>query len=207
MASADKRLHDLVCRARFAEVVKRHRGQHLQRGHRAALAGQRGVARDLLGGLPDAFEQAGKLSPGDRLRPDADPFHDRVQVRRSEQANAQSRGVQDGGEHGRGGALAVGAGNVDRGHRQVGVVQPAQQRPHTLRTVAVALARRRSPAQVGQAHQSFDSRRVGLPARHGGIVNPCRFGCKGGGARGGNGTAADTAAGTAPAGGAAGGGR
>ena len=184
MASTDERLHDLVRRPRFAKEMQRHSHQHLQRGHGAALAGQRGVARDCLRGRPDAREQVGELRPRDGRQPDADAFHDRVQMGRGEQADAQPRAVQHGGDHGGGGALAVGAGDMDRGHRQVRVVQLAQQRPHALRAVAVALARRRGLAEVGQAHQSFDSRLEGSLARHGGIVNLRRIRCKAGSAPG-----------------------
>ena len=180
MASADERLHDLVCHARCAEEVERHGGQQLQRGYGAALAGQGGVARDRLRRRPDVREQAGELLAGDRIRPDADALDYRVQVGRSEQTDTQSGTVQDGGEHGGGGALAVGAGDVDRGHGQVRVVQLAQQGAHALRAVAVALARRAGAAQIGQPHQSFNRRLEGPAARHGGIVDARRIGCKDG---------------------------
>ncbi len=44
---------------------------------------------------------------------DADAFVDAHQVRRGVQAGAQAGGFQDAGQHGGGGAFAVGAGDVD----------------------------------------------------------------------------------------------
>ena len=122
------------------------------------------MVRHRLRGRPHLCEQRGKLRAADRRQAKPDPFDHGVEVGRGEQPDAQPGTVQNRCDHGRGGALAVGAGDVDGGNCQVRVPQLLQQEPHAWHTAAPAL--RLAAAQVGKAHEAFEGRLVGSVLAH-----------------------------------------
>ena len=106
---------------RVGEGGVRHRGDDLEEGHRHPV--------DLLGVHQidvrgDLTEHVVEATLGQRLAVDRDPLGHRGHVRAGEASGAQPVGPQQRLDHGRGAALAVGAGDVD--HR-VGPLRITEQ--------------------------------------------------------------------------------
>ena len=81
---------------------------------------------------PDLFEQGSQLVGRDGQAVHLNAFLDAGQVRRGEQAGAVAGLAQDGGQHGRGGAFALAAGDVDDPQAFVRIAQQSEQGPHPV---------------------------------------------------------------------------
>ena len=76
---------------------------------------------------PDPVDQVQQGVGGDFLVPQTEAFLQAHQVRGGEEPHRIAGPGEDGAEHGRHRALAVGAGNVEIAALLVGEVQPGQQ--------------------------------------------------------------------------------
>ena len=102
---------------------------HGHGGHQLELGGRVG---HVPGGLQHPLGDPPQVLVGDGDPVDLEPLAELPQVGGGVQAGAVSRPAQHAGHHGGGGALAVGAGDVDEFQPQMGVAQPAQQLPGAL---------------------------------------------------------------------------
>ena len=136
--------------------------QPAQRGGDFEVSGPQ-LARQAVevgGDLGHSVDQAGQLGTGGGAPIDGQPLFKSLQVRRREECGADARRFQDPGDHDRGGALPLGAGEMHGGESILRVAQPLEQVPHPFE---VNIARLNGP---GQLPLEVDSRRqefVGLP--------------------------------------------
>jgi len=107
------------------KVQEGHGGKGLKEtGQRLELL----VEDELLACVMDAEVEACKVVVGDLRASDADTLIGADEVRRRIEAGAEARGCGNGGERGRGGAFAVGAGNEDRPELLVRIAKSRKER-------------------------------------------------------------------------------
>src|SRR5712691_8040383 len=102
------------------EVIKGECGQRLEHGR--VEAGHQGAER---------FHAVGEIGFGDRAV-DANALADIDEVGRGVEPDSAPRGLEDGRQHGAHRALAIGAADLDQGHRPLGVARRLEQRLDAL---------------------------------------------------------------------------
>ena len=86
-----------------------------------------------------------------------------------EHAGGMAGGAEDGLDHGGGGALALGTGDMDGAAAVLGRAEPAQQRVDAVeREFGFGATRARAALEIGEAHQPVDG---------GGVIEAGGVGC------------------------------
>ena len=115
------------------KMHKRHGGEDLEVG--GAMFGRVPLGRRPIQPLdlrPDQLHQTGQLLRRAGPAVDDDPLLDPIEMGRSEQPGAIAGRREHRGDHRRGGAFALGSGDVEDGHALLRVPQPPEQLAHPV---------------------------------------------------------------------------
>ena len=103
------------------------------------------------------FDERDQLVGRAGLAIDGEPLFDSLQVGRAEHAGAIAGGGEHRGDHGRRGAFALGAGDVDDLHAGVGLAEPRQQLPHAVELeLPLLVGNERRALVVDAAHEPIE---------------------------------------------------